>query len=206
LKAPAPAKKQNSAQTISQSQRIPSELMSVTLLEDLFPDIPFTTLQELYRECGENTNTVVDVLTADQEKSAAESSNSSCTAVSRTERGEQEDENLRRLMAIFPQVNACVINDIFSSLSFNFFDTVDFLIELSNPSCSNSVLSFASKVEDLPSNSSVAHPLSTTLSSSASHGSGRRPFRCPYCGHTCPSGGFRFCPHCGHPLDGRPRL
>jgi len=29
----------------------------------------------------------------------------------------------------------------------------------------------------------------------ASHGGGRRPFRCPYCGHTCPSGDFRFCPH-----------
>ena len=180
--------------------------MSVTLLEDLFPDIPFTTLQELYRECGENTNTVVDVLTADQEKSAAESSNSSCTAVSRTERGEQEDENLRRLMAIFPQVNACVINDIFSSLSFNFFDTVDFLIELSNPSCSNSVLSFASKVEDLPSNSSVAHHSLPHLAHQQAMVVEEDPSGVHTVAYTCPSGGFRFCPHCGHPLDGRPRL
>ena len=78
-------------------------------------------------------------------------------------------------------------------LHYLLFDTVNFLIESSNPLRSpNSVVIFAGKVEDLPFNSSVARLLSTTLSSSASHGSERRPFRCPCCGHTCPSGNFRF--------------
>lgn len=121
----------------------------------------------------------------------------------------EEEMALQRLNSIFPQYcESTTVYDAFCSFDFDFVKTVDFLINLSNnDSSSRPVLSFASRPDELPSAGIINnHPLSSILSSSASHGSGRRPFRCPYCGHTCPSGDFRFCPHCGHPLEGRPRL
>ena len=116
--------------------------MALLELEDVFPHIHFTTLQELYNDCGGNTSQVANFLTED-------------TA-----------------------------------------------INLSDDVCSP-VLNFNTRCDDLPSSGTYeVDSLSALLSSPSVHSEGRRPFRCPHCGHTYPSGDYRFCPHCGRPLQG----
>ena len=72
--------------------------------------IPSATLQELYRKCGENTDTVVEVLTADQHKSTAKGTDLSRSSVIGAEReGEEEQQddinvNRRCLCSIFPPI------------------------------------------------------------------------------------------------------
>lgn len=48
------------------NERQPSAVMAFTQLEAAFPQIPFITLEQLFRECGENVNTVLDHLTTTQ--------------------------------------------------------------------------------------------------------------------------------------------
>ena len=48
------------------TERQPSAVMALTQLEAAFPHIPFTTLEQLFRECGENVNTVLDHLTTNE--------------------------------------------------------------------------------------------------------------------------------------------
>ena len=120
-----------------------------------------------------------------------------------------ESANLKPLHHIFPQFKA-IINDVFSYFSFNFVNQVDFLInnDLSGNGSIAPIISFSSKPEDLLClTTSSTNQLSSFLSSATSHGSGRRPFQCPHCRHTCQmSGEICFCPHCGHPVEGRPHI
>ena len=200
--------------------------MSTLQLQELFPCIPYPTLLQLYRDLGGNIEKMLDLLTVDQSKSDAESTSLPWSTVSsHTEEGEGEGEsegegeggyfrsldesaNQQPLHDIFPQFKD-IINDVFPYFSFSFVNTVDFLINLSRNASTASIISFSSKPEDLPcfTTSSTNQLFVSFLSSPTSHGSGRRPFWCPHCGHTCQiSGKICFCPHCGHPLEGRPRL
>ena len=45
--------------------REPSDIMALLELEDVFPHIHFTTLQELYSDCGGNASQVANFLTED---------------------------------------------------------------------------------------------------------------------------------------------
>ncbi|XP_068740120.1 uncharacterized protein [Montipora capricornis] len=193
------------------TERQPSAVMALTQLEAAFPHIPFTTLEQLFRECGENVNTVLDHLTTNEASGQAQLQQPMCTMTV------DDCENLRRLSALFPQFSN-MLDDCFSSFSFDFGKTVDFLVSLTSSSTGSSssplslsspsslVLSFSGAEDSLPSSSALPDPLSSFLSFPEGHTSGRRPFRCPHCGYTCEAQDFHFCPHCGHPLDGRPRL
>ena len=173
--------------------------MALTHLETAFPHIPFTTLEQLFRECGENVNNVLDHLMTNESSGQAHPQTPTCTMTM------DDCENLQRLSMLFPQFSN-MLEDCFASFSFDFGKTVDFLVSLTSPSSSSLVLNFSGAEDSLPSSSTLPDPLSTLLSFPEGHTSGRRPFRCPHCGYTCESHDFRFCPHCGHPLDGRPRL
>ena len=183
--------------------RQPSNTMVVLQLQEIFPHIPYTTLLQLCKDCGENSENVVTALSvADQGNTAAESTDFGGPLMSI-----DDCLNQQRLFSLFPQ-HGDVITDVFHSFSFNFVKTVDFLLSLTDDNSSGAVLSFALQPNDLPvvSLGNACDPLSASLSTSATTGSQRRLFRCPHCRHTCPSGEFRFCPHCGHPLEGRARL
>ena len=209
LKVPLPVP------STTKTYRQPSQLMSTLQLQELFPCIPYATLSQLYRDSAGNIEKMLDVLTVDQSKSDAESTSLPWSTVSshieEEEAGyllsQDESANQQCLLDIFPQYKN-IINDVFSYFSFNFVNTVDFLINLSANASTGPLISFSSKPEDLPClTTSSTNQLSSFLSSPKSHGSGRRPFRCPHCGHTCQMPGeICFCPHCGHPLEGRPRL
>lgn len=193
------------------NQRQPSAVMALTQLEAAFPDIPFITLEPLFRECGESVNTVLDHLMTNEASGQAQVQQPSCTMTV------DDRENLRRLSALFPQFSD-MLHDCFSSFSFDFGKTVDFFITLTSSSTGSSsspasfsspsslVLSFSGPEDSLPSSSALPDPLSAFLNLTEGHTSGRRPFRCPHCGYTCEAQDFHFCPHCGHPLDDRPRL
>ena len=162
---------------------------------------------------------MLDVLTVHQIKSDAESTSLPWSTVSsHTEEEEEEEEggggyfrsldesaNQQCLHDIFPQfkdiINAFhTFHLILSTQLISLLICLAMLLLL--PLC------FSSKPEDLPClTTSSTNQLSSFLSSATSHGSGRRPFGCPHCGHTCQiSGDICFCPHCGQPLEGRPRL
>ena len=156
------------------------------------------------------------MLDVDQSESDAESTSLPWSTVSsHTEeveeagyfRSKDESANQWRPHDIFPQFKND-INDVLFYFSFNFVSTVDFLINLSVNASTAPIISFSCKPEDLPClTTSSINQLSSFLSSGTSHGSWRRPFQCPHCGHTCQiSDEICFCPHCGHPLEGRPRL
>ena len=194
LKVPLPVP------STSKTYRQPSQLMSTLQLQELFPCIPYATLSQLYRDSAGNIEKMLDVLTVDQSKSDAEEEAGYFLS-------QDESANQQCLHDIFPQFKN-IINDVFSYFSCNFVNTVDFLINLSANASTAPIISFCSKPEDLPClATSSTNKLSSFLSSATSHGSGRRPFRCPHCGHACQiSGEICFCPHCGHPLEGRPRI
>lgn len=58
--------------------RRPSSVMALTQLDATFPHIPFTFLEQLFRECGENINTVLDHLTT-KASGQAQPKASTCT-------------------------------------------------------------------------------------------------------------------------------
>ena len=205
LKVPIPVP------STSKTYRQPSQLMSTLQLQELFPCIPYATLSQLYRDSEGNIEKMLDVLTVHQSKSDAESTSFVSSHTEEEEAGyflsQDESANQQCLHDIFQQYKN-IINDVFSYFSCNFVNTVDFLINLSANASTAPIISFSSKPEDLPClTTGSTNKLSSFLSSPTSHGSGRRPFRCPHCGHTCQiSGEICFCPHCGHPLEGRPRI
>lgn len=183
--------------------REPSRCMALNYLEEAFPCIPYSTMEELFMECGESANVVAQKLTEEPAKQANE---------------DEDSNNLSRLLSLFPQFSN-IIEDCFISFSFDFGKTVDFLHSLSSPfpppsiltpsptPATSTLLNFSASPSALPvPSASSVHSLSSQLSSPVGHTSGRRPFRCPYCGFTSQSYDFRFCPQCGHPLNGRPRL
>lgn len=175
-----------------------SEVIQLNHLEEAFSQIPYTTLQQLSRDCEKNVENMVNILTGQGSSEALEGGGTAGGSMTM-----DDCQNLQRLRALFPQ-HSDILDDTFYSFSFNFMQTVDFLLNLSD---GPPVLSFAGRGDDLPILSTACNPLSSFLSSATGPGGGRRPFRCPHCGHTCPSGGvFRFCRQCGHPLEGRPRL
>ena len=143
LKVPLPVP------STSKTYRQPSQLMSTLQLRDMFPCIPYATLSQLYRDSAGNIEKMLDVLTVDQSKSDAESTSLPWSTVSsQTEEEEagyflSEDEsgNQQRLHDIFPQ-HKNIINDVFSYFSFNFVNTVDFLINLAANASTGPVISF----------------------------------------------------------------
>ena len=62
--------------------RQPSQLVSTLQLQELFPCIPYATLLQLYRDLAGNIEKMLDVLTADQSKSDAESTSLPWSTVS----------------------------------------------------------------------------------------------------------------------------
>ena len=77
--------------------RRPSSVVALTQLDAAFPHIPFTTLEQLFRECGENINTVLNHLTTEASTGLAQPQASMCTMTM------DDSDNLRRLLVIFPQ-------------------------------------------------------------------------------------------------------
>ena len=182
LKVPLPVP------STSETYRQPSQLMSTLQLQELFPCIPYATLSQLYWDSAGNIENMLDVLTVDQSKSDAESTSLPWSTVSSHKEeaaagyflSQDESPNQQRLHDIFPQYKD-IINDVFSYFSFNFVNTVDFLINLSANASTAPIISFSSKPEDLPClTTSSTNQLSSFLSSPTSHGSGRRSFRCPH--------------------------
>ena len=105
--------------------RQPSHTIVVLQLQEIFPHIPYTTLLQLYKDCGETSENVVTALTAaDQGNTAAESTDLTWPA-ERCIDGAGEVEggplmsiddclNQQRLFSLFPQ-NGDIITDVFCS-------------------------------------------------------------------------------------------
>lgn len=144
--------------------RRPSSVMALTQLDAVFPHNPFTSLEQLFRECGENINTVLDHLTT-KANGQAQPKASTCTMTM------DDCENLRRLLVLFPQLSN-MLQEYFSSFSFDFGKTEDFLVSLtsssstlsSSPSPSSCVSNFCDVEDCLPSTSGPPDLLSTSLS------------------------------------------
>ena len=132
LKVPLPVP------STSKMYRQPSQRMSTLQLQELFPCIRYATSSQLYRDSAGNIENMLHVLTVDQSKWDEESISLPWSPVSsHTEKeeagyflSEDESANQQRFHDIFPRYKN-IISDVFSYFSFNFVNTVDFLINLS---------------------------------------------------------------------------
>ncbi|XP_028516683.1 uncharacterized protein LOC114575617 [Exaiptasia diaphana] len=188
---------------------------SNSLLGEMFPDIPQSTIDMMLDASGSVENVVeqlVDVpssnmqgmLTANNSASQAElcaQSTPACSTMQHQQAAVSCNEDVTRLNVLFPNRVGDIPN-IYGALNYDFKATIDFLLPDSN---NTNVISFSNNtVPDIqgPSNScslNLSQPLMQRGSSvSTADAPGRRPQRCEYCGNEWPSlNGNNYCSYCG---------
>ena len=193
--------------------------MSQTALCDIFPEIPRSTIECMLKETGSAENVLdqlvevpssnMPVLTADNPVSAQTGlsvGSAPCSMMKHQQVDVSCNDDVTRLNALFPN-RVAEIPNIFGALNYDFKATVDFFLNYSDNSSSNSTISFSSNTipdvqgsfnENSINLSRSQAPIQGGSSTSTTGIPGRRPQRCEYCGNEWPSlDGNNYCSYCG---------